>query len=29
VIKAPQPSLRDLLTEERMRAKQLRGPDHV
>jgi NADH-quinone oxidoreductase subunit B len=29
VIRAPQPSLRDLLTEERMRAKQLRGPDHV
>jgi NADH-quinone oxidoreductase subunit B len=29
VIKAPKTSQRDLLTEERMRIKQLRDPDHV
>ncbi|WP_031437917.1 NuoB/complex I 20 kDa subunit family protein [Methylobacter tundripaludum] len=29
VIKAPQPSYRDLLTEERMRTLQLRDPDEI
>jgi len=29
VIKAPKPSYRDLLTEERMRTRQLRSPDEI